>query len=104
MKYVWIYALKDNGVIFYVGQTIRVYLRLEQHIIEAKYNNSIKDKRITDIINNGRELTIEVLEGCNNINSHDKERALVIKLKREGIELINSHYLCNRHIPKKHIK
>lgn len=99
MKFVWIYVLKDNGVIFYVGQTIRIYLRLEQHIQTAKKLTSVIDKRIMDIINNNRELTIEVLTGCNNINSFAIERATVEQLINEGIELINKRYAVNRKQP-----
>ena len=71
-----IYALKNplDGVVFYVGQTFNLNLRIKQHIYNAKNNsdgNTEKNDIILNVVNSGKELDVEVLEKLNLVYSEN---------------------------------
>lgn len=101
MEQVCIYALRDSGEIFYIGQSKSVYNRLKCHISEAKKGSTPKDKRICDILENGRELTVEILKECTSINSYEIERGIINDYIKRGFKLLNTQCSKERRIPKK---
>jgi len=95
---VTIYALKDNGIIFYIGQTISIKDRMYQHKAERHLNKTNKQKRIKNIFDNGRELTYEILETC------ETEQGLIIENNYIKIYLLQGVNLVNKNVTNNNTK
>ena len=89
---VTIYALKDNGEIFYIGQTINIKDRMSNHISSSVLNKTDKQKRIKEIFDNGRQLTYEILETC------ETEQGLIIENNYIKIYLLKGANLVNKNV------
>ena len=89
---VTIYGLTDNGLIFYIGQSVQINTRLKTHIKESIKLLNDKDKRIQDILNNGRELNIITLQRCQQCKAIRNERMMIEKYFKDGYNLVNFNH------------
>ncbi len=87
---VTIYALKDNGKIFYIGQTISIIDRMYQHKAERRLKKTKKQQRIKDIFDNGRELSYEILGTCETQDGLNVEKYYIKIYLAMGCKLVNT--------------
>jgi DNA-binding NarL/FixJ family response regulator len=88
-KIVYIYALKDNEDIFYVGQTKNPHRRLRDHRSDSKELLTDKDRRISDILKSGRKLSFSILGTCLKEDGNKRELEAITAPRRSGHSLIN---------------
>lgn len=86
---VTIYALTDNGMVFYIGQTKSIKKRLRCHKATAISLKTLKDKRVNDIFINGRELNYRVLKKCDKSIANKTEREFIEHYSNIGVKLLN---------------
>lgn len=86
---VTIYALKDNGKIFYIGQTTNIRDRMYCHKTESKLKKTKKQQRLNDILTNGRELSHEILGTCETEQGTKVERYFILGYLALGYKLVN---------------
>lgn len=89
LRTVYIYAILDNDVPFYVGQTLNVKVRKAAHIRESFLLKSEKDKRIQSILSEGRDIELKVLKECEQKNGLDVERDMIKMYTAKRIKLLN---------------
>lgn len=79
---IYIYGLSSNdGVIRYVGQSYRPFIRKNDHICEAKRGVvTHKNNWIRKVLNNNESIEVHILDECNSENWVDKERYWISKL------------------------
>ena len=73
---VFIYALSgDDGVIRYIGKSVRPFIRFKEHIYESKSNrtNYHKNNWIKKLLKNNEDLHISILEECDENNWKERE-------------------------------
>lgn len=77
MKKIYIYGLSgDNGVIRYVGQSYRPFIRKNEHINDTKKKlcNKHKTNWIKKILKNNEQLNVIILEECDETNWVEREK------------------------------
>lgn len=84
-----IYALTDNDVIFYIGQTENLYNRFKCHKSQSKNKCGIRQKRINDILENNRSLNCIELNKCTQDNADKLEMWYINYYLSKGVKLIN---------------
>lgn len=96
-----IYALKEGDAIRYVGQAKNIEKRFRQHSSLAQNRgNTKKQTWITQLLSNGGELKIEVLEATDDLDN--AEVKWINQLRSKGANLVNladggkSMTHCNR--------
>ena len=98
-----IYALKDKGVIFYIGQSVNPEIRLIAHIGLSKNPRTEKDIIIKSIIDSNRTVEMEILFKCIKRNSKKKEREAIEYYINKGYSLVNHAYTVKYKISKKEL-
>lgn len=91
---VYIYGLWDSRTceLKYIGRTNNLYMRFAAHISEAatrKGYNPRKEKWTRDLLREGLEPVLEVLEECDEYNHEEIERAWIAEAKAKGAKLFN---------------
>lgn len=92
---VYIYGLWDcNYNLRYIGKSLNSKIRYKEHIKRAKekYSNSHKANWIRQLLSQGLEPQLEILEECNEDNWQEKEKAWIKEAKEKGIKLTNMTY------------
>ena len=89
MKTTFIYGLKDprDGLIYYVGKSNHPKMRLEQHLIESI--NDSKMLWIGDLLSNGYEPELVILEEVSRQYWREAERQWISKGRKDGWPLVN---------------
>lgn len=88
-----IYALTDNDVIFYIGQTMNLAGRFSYHKSECVKQKTTKQKRIFDVISNGRKLSVLYLEECHPDIATKRELYYVQYYINKGYKLTNKNLI-----------
>lgn len=85
----YIYALTDNGAIFYIGKTANLAQRFKQHISHSVRLWNEKDKRIQEILLSGRKLDYIVLKRVDPNDALEVEMDSIKEHISEGHPLLN---------------
>lgn len=118
METVYIYGLFDprNLKLRYIGQTGDISKRLKSHIKSAKFNKKPlhRNNWINQLLNEGLEPAIEVLEECTGDNWKEAEKAWIREAREKGLKLTNiveggegfgsgeKHPLFGKHLTEEH--
>lgn len=91
---IYIYGLFDPRTLElrYIGRTKNIALRLKGHISEAKHINkkdTHKNNWIKQLLNEGLEPAIEILEECTIDTWEQAERGWITDCKKHGVRLVN---------------
>lgn len=91
---IYIYGLFDPGNLSlrYIGKTDNIGFRLDGHIRRARHrngNNRYKDNWIRQLLSEGLEPAIEVLEECTEDNWQEVESAWIKEAREKGARLTN---------------
>ena len=86
---VFIYALLDDGEIFYVGKTVNMRERFKNHVSQSVRLWNEKDKRIQDILLNGRKLEYRILDDVDHVIGDKAEADTIRTLIQGGTPLLN---------------
>jgi DNA-binding CsgD family transcriptional regulator/predicted GIY-YIG superfamily endonuclease len=85
----YIYCIKDEEQIFYVGKTINLDNRKKAHIQKSFNRADMKDIIIQRQLKQGNDITLHVLEQCNDDEATDKEIEWIKQISRQGTILNN---------------
>jgi DNA-binding CsgD family transcriptional regulator len=99
----YIYALTDNGKIFYIGQAVNAYVRLDGHVYSSKKLKSQVDKRIQDIITNDRELDVLIIKMCLPCDALRLEKETIKRLSKRH-KLLNYIHVTKYSFDEKKLK
>jgi DNA-binding NarL/FixJ family response regulator len=85
----YIYCIKDEGKVFYVGKTIDLDNRKKQHIKKSFNRADMKDIIIQRQLKQDNDIVLHVLEQCSDIEATDKEIEWIKRISRNGAILNN---------------
>jgi DNA-binding NarL/FixJ family response regulator len=84
-----IYALKDNGSIFYIGKCKDVKKRMAAHIRGSLDDGSPKSRRIAKILSEGRLPELEILKICEDYDGLEQEKKMIAFYVSKGADITN---------------
>lgn len=100
----YIYALTDNGIIFYIGQTFSIEKRFKMHIAGSVKLKDAKDRLIQDILFRGRKLDIIILCECKVSDALKLEKETIEKHITLGFNLVNHNFAPSKLFTVKEMK
>lgn len=90
MKKYYIYGLEYENVIFYIGKTNNLKIRLSKHKSTAKLQRTHKENYINKILKEGKDFEIKVIEIVDNGDENNREIYWISYYKSLGYKLYNA--------------
>ena len=87
--YEFVYALSHEGQVFYVGRTIDVLKRFDQHLSSGKRPKTRVSRYISILIAFGYTPVIKVINYIPAAEAHDLEEKLIQSFKLAGQDILN---------------
>lgn len=89
MNKYYIYKLSCDGEIFYIGKTSNIDRRLSEHIKESKKKRNYKERHISKLLGENKEIIISIIDEVERGTEDHWEKYWISEFKSRGANLCN---------------